>query len=93
MQDPKALELHGYGKFIKRNELNKPAKRYIRNDTVLIRYSMELIVATGGVLQIQSDQPIIHNDVQVAPSRQNRTSDPKTPWTGRVQAVARLVFL
>jgi hypothetical protein len=22
MQDPKALELHGYSKFIKRNELN-----------------------------------------------------------------------
>eukprot|EP00210_Caulerpa_lentillifera_P008622 g8226.t1 len=49
-QDPNARNCHGYRKFIKRSILEDPAKGYLVNDTLVIKYSIELVVTNGGAL-------------------------------------------
>ncbi|GLC40320.1 hypothetical protein PLESTB_001597800 [Pleodorina starrii] len=49
-QDPNARNCHGYRKFVKRSLLEDPTKGYLLNDTVLIRYTIELVVSSGGAL-------------------------------------------
>lgn len=46
-QDPNARNCHGYRKFIKRAILEDPAKGYLVNDTLVIKYSIELVVTNG----------------------------------------------
>jgi len=49
-QDPNARNCHGYRKFVKRSVLENPAAGYLVNDTLVIRYTIELVVSTGGAL-------------------------------------------
>jgi speckle-type POZ protein len=49
-QDPNARNCHGYRKFVKRNILEDPARGYLQNDTIIIKYTIELVVSTGGAL-------------------------------------------
>lgn len=47
-QDPNARNCHGYRKFIKRNILENPDSGYLLNDTIKIKYKIELVVMSGG---------------------------------------------
>ncbi|KAK9835467.1 hypothetical protein WJX74_000792 [Apatococcus lobatus] len=49
-QDPNARNCHGYRKFVKRSVLEHGQNGYIQNDTIVIRYTIELVVSTGGAL-------------------------------------------
>eukprot|EP00879_Flechtneria_rotunda_P011184 GHRR01011682.1.p1 GENE.GHRR01011682.1~~GHRR01011682.1.p1 ORF type:complete len:514 (+),score=178.06 GHRR01011682.1:92-1633(+) len=49
-QDPNARNCHGYRKFVKRNILEDPARGFLVNDTIVIKYTIELVVSTGGAL-------------------------------------------
>lgn len=49
-QDPNARNCHGYRKFVKRTILEDPTKGYLLNDTIIIKYTIELVVSTGGAL-------------------------------------------
>ena len=49
-QDPNARNCHGYRKFVKRSILEDPTKGYLVNDTIVIKYTIELVVSTGGAL-------------------------------------------
>lgn len=49
-QDPNARNCHGYRKFVRRSHLEDPTKGYLRDDTIIIRYSIELVVSSGGAL-------------------------------------------
>ena len=49
-QDPNARNCHGYRKFVKRSVLENPANGYLVADTIIIRYTIELVVSTGGAL-------------------------------------------
>ncbi|KAG2495355.1 hypothetical protein HYH03_006624 [Edaphochlamys debaryana] len=49
-QDPNARNCHGYRKFVKRSLLEDPSKGYLANDTLVIRYTIELVVSSGGAL-------------------------------------------
>lgn len=49
-QDPNARNCHGYRKFVRRAHLEDPTKGFLVNDTIVIRYSIELVVSTGGAL-------------------------------------------
>ncbi len=46
-QDPNARNCHGYRKFVKRALLEDPTKGYLLNDTLVIRYTIELVVSSG----------------------------------------------
>ena len=46
-QDPNARNCHGYRKFVKRTLLEDPTKGYLVNDTIIIKYTIELVVSTG----------------------------------------------
>ena len=48
--DPNARNCHGYRKFIKRSVLENPLNGYLENDTIVIRYKIELVVTQGGAL-------------------------------------------
>ena len=50
MQDPNARNCHGYRKFVRRSTLENPANGYLLNDTIVIRYTIELVVSSGGAL-------------------------------------------
>ena len=50
MQDPNARNCHGYRKFVKRTVLENPAQGYLVADTIIIRYTIELVVSSGGAL-------------------------------------------
>lgn len=50
MQDPNARNCHGYRKFVKRSVLENPANGYLKDDTIIIRYTIELVVSSGGAL-------------------------------------------
>lgn len=67
MQDPNARNCHGYRKFVRRSTLENPANGYLLNDTIVIRYTIELVVSSGGALT-RAGQPIPR-----APSVQVRT--------------------
>jgi len=49
-QDPNARNCHGYRKFIKRAILEDPAKGFLVDDTLIIKYSIDLVVTSGGAL-------------------------------------------
>ena len=49
-QDPNARNCHGYRKFVKRSVLENPAAGYLVDDTIVIRYTIELVVSSGGAL-------------------------------------------
>jgi len=54
-QDPNARNCHGYRKFVKKSILEDPARGLLVNDTIIIRYQIELVVSTGGALSRQSN--------------------------------------
>ena len=58
-QDPNARNCHGYRKFVKKSILEDPARGLLMNDTIIIRYQIELVVSTGGALsrQVANDKP------------------------------------
>ena len=58
-QDPNARNCHEYRKFVKKSFLEDPARGLLMNDTIIIRYQIELVVSTGGALsrQVASDKP------------------------------------
>ena len=47
MQDPNARNCHGYRKFVKRSVLEDPSKGFLVNDTIVIKYTIELVVSSG----------------------------------------------
>lgn len=47
-QDPNARNCHGYRKFVKRSILEDPARGFLLNDTIIIKYTIELVVSSGG---------------------------------------------
>ena len=49
-QDPNARNCHGYRKFVKRNVLENQQNGYLVDDTIIIRYTIELVVSSGGAL-------------------------------------------
>ena len=49
-QDPNARNCHGYRKFVKRSVLENPQNGFMANDTIVIRYTIELVVSSGGAL-------------------------------------------
>lgn len=53
MQDPNARNCHGYRKFVKRSVLENQNNGYLVNDTIVIKYTIELVVSTGGALTRQ----------------------------------------
>ena len=65
LQDPNARNCHGYRKFVKRTVLESPESGYLVNDTIIIRYTIELVVSSGGALQKQPSQPVKNNEIQV----------------------------
>ena len=66
LQDPNARNCHGYRKFVKRTVLESPESGYLVNDTIIIRYTIELVVSSGGALQKQPSQPVKTNEIQVS---------------------------
>jgi speckle-type POZ protein len=52
-QDPNARNCHGYRKFVKKSLLEDPGRGLLVNDTIVIRYQIELVVSTGGALSRQ----------------------------------------
>ena len=50
VQDPNARNCHGYRKFVKRTVLENPSYGYLVNDTIVIRYTIELVISSGGAL-------------------------------------------
>jgi hypothetical protein len=53
-QDPNARNCHGYRKFVKSSVLESPNNGYLAADTIVIRYTIELVVSTGGALTRQA---------------------------------------
>lgn len=49
-QDPNARNCHGYRKFVKRSILEDPSRGFLQNDTIIIKYTIELVVSSGGAL-------------------------------------------
>merc|ERR1719421_2094225 len=47
-RDPNARNCHGYRKFIKRSVLENPDSGFLLNDTIKIKYKIELVVMSGG---------------------------------------------
>ncbi|GBF94017.1 hypothetical protein Rsub_07285 [Raphidocelis subcapitata] len=56
-QDPNARNCHGYRKFVKRSILEDPARGYLMNDTIVIKYTIELVVSSGGALSRNCGPP------------------------------------
>lgn len=50
LQDPNARNCHGYRKFVKRSILEDAARGFLANDTLVIKYTIELVVSSGGSL-------------------------------------------
>lgn len=57
-QDPNARNCHGYRKFVKRSMLENPESGFLLNDTIKIKYKIELVVMSGGAF--------CRNDAEVA---------------------------
>ncbi len=68
------LELHGYSHFVERNILNKPQRRFVKDDVLIIRYSMELITKSGGALQLPPNPPMPQEDIKVNPHQAPNSS-------------------
>eukprot|EP00878_Enallax_costatus_P013058 GHUV01013644.1.p1 GENE.GHUV01013644.1~~GHUV01013644.1.p1 ORF type:complete len:476 (+),score=203.40 GHUV01013644.1:518-1945(+) len=65
-QDPNARNCHGYRKFVKRNILEDPARGFLMNDTIIIKYTIELVVSSGGALS-RSSNPTKAELIKVPP--------------------------
>lgn len=58
-QDPNARNCHGYRKFIKRSVLENPDSGFLLNDTIKIKYKIELVVMSGGAFcRPEPEQPL-----------------------------------
>lgn len=58
-QDPNARNCHGYRKFVRRSVLEAPNSGYLVDDTIVIRYEIELVVTSGGALnRINKSNPL-----------------------------------
>ena len=66
-QDPNARNCHGYRKFVKKSILEDPGRGLLVNDTIVIRYQIELVVSTGGALSKQTPVPKQSKAVFVPP--------------------------
>eukprot|EP00882_Tetradesmus_deserticola_P005054 GHRQ01005325.1.p1 GENE.GHRQ01005325.1~~GHRQ01005325.1.p1 ORF type:complete len:483 (+),score=208.75 GHRQ01005325.1:131-1579(+) len=66
-QDPNARNCHGYRKFVKRNILEDPARGFLANDTIIIKYTIELVVSSGGALSRSSNGPSKAELIKVPP--------------------------
>ena len=44
-QDPNARNCHGYRKFVKKSVLEDPARGFLVEDRIIIRYTIELVVS------------------------------------------------
>jgi len=67
-QDPNARNCHGYRKFIKRSLLENPDSGYLLNDTIKIKYKIELVVMSGGAF-CRSDQEVALPTVEIPEPR------------------------
>lgn len=68
-QDPNARNCHGYRKFVKRSILEDPARGFLLNDTIVIKYTIELVVSSGGALSRSGNvQPSKAELIKVPPS-------------------------
>lgn len=69
-QDPNARNCHGYRKFVKRNVLENQQQGYLVDDTIIIRYTIELVVSSGGALSRAAGSPAAPKapTIQVPPS-------------------------
>jgi len=72
LQDPNARNCHGYRKFVKRSVLENLNNGYLVNDTIVIKYTIELVVSTGGALTRQAGpsapkMPLIQVQLQLLP--------------------------
>jgi len=56
-QDPNARNCHGYRKFVKRSVLESTNNGYLKDDTIVIRYAIELVVSSGGALSKPATAP------------------------------------
>lgn len=66
-QDPNARNCHGYRKFVKKSILEDPGRGLLVNDTIVIKYQIELVVSTGGALSRQVHPPKPSRAVVVPP--------------------------
>lgn len=66
-QDPNARNCHGYRKFVKKSILEDPGRGLLVNDTIVIKYQIELVVSTGGALSRQVAAPKPSKAVVVPP--------------------------
>jgi speckle-type POZ protein len=57
--DPNARNCHGYRKFVKRAVLEDPARGFLVNDTIIIKYTIELVVSTGTWLVVRAGIGIV----------------------------------
>ena len=67
-QDPNARNCHGYRKFVRRSVLEAPNNGYLVDDTIVIRYKIELVVTSGGALNRQNKQNPACVDVDAFPT-------------------------
>jgi speckle-type POZ protein len=66
-QDPNARNCHGYRKFVKRTILEDPARGFLKDDTIVIKYTIELVVSSGGALS-RSNNPSKAEPIKVPPT-------------------------
>ena len=55
-QDPNARNCHGYRKFVRRSVLEQANGGYLVDDTIVIRYEIDLVVTSGGALNKSTKQ-------------------------------------
>ena len=70
--DPNARNCHGYRKFIKRSTLENPDNGYLVNDTIVIRYKIELVVTVGGALNRSPEALTLPAEVPEPPTSLGR---------------------
>ena len=70
--DPNARNCHGYRKFIKRSTLENPDNGYLVNDTIVIRYKIELVVTVGGALNRSPEALALPAEVPEPPTSLGR---------------------
>jgi speckle-type POZ protein len=66
-QDPNARNCHGYRKFVKKSLLEDPTRGLLVNDTIIIKYQIELVVSTGGALSRHSNPVKQQPQISVPP--------------------------
>ena len=74
-QDPNARNCHGYRKFVRRSVLEAPNNGYLVDDTIVIRYEIELVVTSGGALNRANKQYPMSIDVSSFPTLGDQIKD------------------